>query len=577
MRLMLWVLACVVSCTSAAPHNTQKPADSNPLVISLVGTNDLHGKLWSLPVLAGYLDNLHAVRRAQGGDVLLVDAGDMFQGSLESNLGEGAAIVAAYNQLGFAAAAIGNHEFDFGPEGHTQGPLSKLDPQGALKARAKQAHFPFLSANLIDTQRGKLVRWDNVLPSHVVTRGGMRLGLIGLLTEDTPTCLLPKNFSGLRIAPLAAAVIREAQALRFRKKVDAVVVLSHAGSTCDDLTNPRNLSSCDMNEEIFRVAKQLPEGLVDVIVAGHQHHAIAHLYKKTAIIESLSDGKAFGRVDLVFDRASRKLLYKQIFAPQYICRSQQIPDATCTPYSYEGADVRSSKTIYDVLKPYLARAEQERNRSLGVTVAAEFPQIREKESALGNFLADALHLAVPEAQVVLLNGGGLRSPLPAGPLTYGRLYQVFPFDNLTTLVQLTAQDLKHIVAESLTSQRGIISLAGVQAAAHCDQGQLNIALRTQDGSREIADQTPLLMATTDFVASGGDGLLNGINIQGHARELQDRPNVRDLLAQAIAQHFKTPIHPDRFLRASQPRIQYHGKKPIGCPASTQEAPSLPSH
>ena len=91
--------------------------------------------------LSGYLTNLRAARKADGG-VLLVDAGDMFQGTVESNLAEGAPVVAAYNTLGYAAAAIGNHEFDFGVVGPGVAPAgSSADVRGALKARRPRRDF----------------------------------------------------------------------------------------------------------------------------------------------------------------------------------------------------------------------------------------------------------------------------------------------------------------------------------------------------------------------------------------------------------------------------------------------------
>ena len=97
---------------------------------------------------------------------MLVDAGDMFQGTLESNIGEGAAVVRAYNVLRYDAAAIGNHEFDFGPVGPAPAPRTPADdPRGALKARAAEARFPFLAANLVDAATGAPPAWPNVRPT----------------------------------------------------------------------------------------------------------------------------------------------------------------------------------------------------------------------------------------------------------------------------------------------------------------------------------------------------------------------------------------------------------------------------
>ena len=108
-----------------------------------MATTDVHGHLESLPWLSGYVENLRAVRRADGGAVLLLDAGDMWQGTLESNLGEGAAVVRAYNALGYDAVTIGNHEFDFGPVGRNTVPREPGDnPTGNIEAAGPAGPVP---------------------------------------------------------------------------------------------------------------------------------------------------------------------------------------------------------------------------------------------------------------------------------------------------------------------------------------------------------------------------------------------------------------------------------------------------
>src|SRR5450432_1788836 len=146
-------LALVVAChhdhPAARPH-VSRPA-RGAVTITILGTSDTHGALDRLPILAGFVDNVRAARKADGGAVVLVDAGDLFQGTLESNLAEGAPVIAAFNAIGYDAVAIGNHEFDFGPVGPAVTPQAPGDDaRGALKARAAQAHFPLLDANLLD-------------------------------------------------------------------------------------------------------------------------------------------------------------------------------------------------------------------------------------------------------------------------------------------------------------------------------------------------------------------------------------------------------------------------------------------
>ena len=110
----------VVWALASAPATLRTKDPGGPVTLSLVGTTDLHGQIFStngrggLSLLGGYLENLRAARAADGGAVLLFDSGDTYLDGIESNLSEGAAVVDAYNALGYTAAAIGNHDFDFG-------------------------------------------------------------------------------------------------------------------------------------------------------------------------------------------------------------------------------------------------------------------------------------------------------------------------------------------------------------------------------------------------------------------------------------------------------------------------------
>src|SRR5215213_4498182 len=155
--LVLFLLA--FACTTATP-----PAATGPVHVVIVHTTDIHGwfnghvetpqgggtgVVWGgLPTLSSYIQ---ALREENPGRVVVLDSGDMFQGTLESNLFEGAAVVRGYNRIGYAAAAIGNHEFDFGPLGDAVVPRKPGDdPLGALKRNAQLAMFPFLSANMLE-------------------------------------------------------------------------------------------------------------------------------------------------------------------------------------------------------------------------------------------------------------------------------------------------------------------------------------------------------------------------------------------------------------------------------------------
>ena len=188
-KVLITVLVAALGTAACTP--TPFATNKELVVISVLGTNDVHGELipqsdrGGITTFSGYVATVREAR-ADDGAVLLVDAGDMWQGTLESNLSEGAAVAAAYNALGYAAAAIGNHEFDFGPAGPKSIPEAvEDDPQGALRQRAPELDFPLLAANLIDVSTNQRVEWDNVRSSTMITRAGIDIGIIGVLTTDT--------------------------------------------------------------------------------------------------------------------------------------------------------------------------------------------------------------------------------------------------------------------------------------------------------------------------------------------------------------------------------------------------------
>ena len=210
--LALTLLWCAPA--TPVPALVAAPDDRALVTLSIVGTSDLHGaafpgnsSLGGLPLLAGYVNNLRAARASDGGAVMLIDSGDTFQGGVESNLSEGALIVDAYNAMGYAAEAIGNHDFDFGSVDSVAARQLPGDLRGALKARALQARYPFLAANLIDEATGRPVEWPNVRPSLLIDAAGIKVGVVGVMTIDALQSTLAANVQGLRIAPLAPTIL----------------------------------------------------------------------------------------------------------------------------------------------------------------------------------------------------------------------------------------------------------------------------------------------------------------------------------------------------------------------------------
>jgi 5'-nucleotidase len=540
------------------------------VTLSIIGTNDLHGALERLPVFAGFVANLRAARAADGGGVVLVDGGDMFQGTLESNLGEGADVVRAYNYLGYAATAIGNHEFDYGPEGPAATPGPKDDPQGALKARAREAKFPFLAANIVDDRTGSGIRWPNMPGSTLIEVAGIKVGIIGVSTETTPQKTMPANFAGLRISPPANAIAQQAALLRARG-ARVIIAAMHIGSSCKDLDHPDDVSSCDRGEELFGLIHDLPRATVDVIVAGHTHAGVAHRIEGIAVIESFASGRAFGRVDLQVG-PDGKVAAVHIDKPHRLCAGEKdgnpTPVAACTPGDYEGKPVVPDPAVQRIVDEAMARASERRKEKLGITLAETIRRAWAVESAEGNLFSDLMLAARPDAQVSVTNGGGLRADLPAGELTYGQLFEAVPFDNRFAIVTVTGKDLRTLLINNLQRGGGILSWGGLTAKARCADGKLDIQIRV--AGKPLKDTASYKLATSDFLASGGDGMIGRLRLPDKAIQATDtiiREAFGDVLRRWKA---KPPLDPARLYSASARRLDYEGKRPLECGANAGE-------
>ena len=522
--------------------------------------------------LGGYVANLRAVRARDGGAVLLIDAGDMFQGTLESNLNEGASVITAYNALGYTAAAIGNHDFDFGPVGPPatpQGPAD--DARGALKARAAQASFPFLTANLIDEATGRPVDWPNVRPSTTVTVAGLRVGVIGVMTARALSVTIAANTGGLRVAPLVDTIAAEAKRLR-ADGASIVVVASHAGGRCTAFTSPTDLSSCEPDEEIMQVARELPDGLIDVIVAGHAHSGMAHVVDGIAIVESYMGGRSFGRVDLVVDRSTRRMIRRRIFPPRDLCARVDPGTTRCDPEGsiigrvraeYEGAPVAPDQMVVRTIAPAVQAAESQKKTPLGVTLATPIRRAGSGDSPLGNLFTDAYRAGVPGADVSINNtSGGLRADLPAGPLTYGSVFEVMPFDNRLVAFHLTGAELRKVLAAQVTRVPALVGLSGVRVRVTCEGGTPAVAMLRPNGA-PVSDGERLLVATTDFLATGGDSIFVPVTPPDGFALVHDIGLVRDIVVDSLRKRGGT-LREDQLVDTANPRWVLPARPPVTC-------------
>jgi 2',3'-cyclic-nucleotide 2'-phosphodiesterase (5'-nucleotidase family) len=468
----LLVSASLAACTPAPPAVGPPPESGGLKRVRIVHTNDFHGRL--LPqqsggraaggsaVLAAHFDS--AAARFDGPTVIL-SAGDDMQGTAISNLSWGRATIAAHNAAGYDAAAIGNHEFDWG--------------QDTLVARVRESRFPWLAANVFVAGTRRQPEW--VRPWVMIERGGVRTAVIGIALRTTPQIVLVGRTAGLEFGAEAPAIDQAAREAR-AAGADFVVVTAHVGASCEQSGTAPAEGSTGCRGEILEIADALAEP-VDLIVGGHTHRRVLTAEDSIPIVEASSYSLAYSVTDLEARGGRAAVLTREVRVPW--------------------ADEVSPDT-------QVARivAEWERNvRPITERVIATLAQPLEREGtehALGNLIADALRVQTG-AQASLINNGSVRRALPAGPVSWGVLYELQPFANAVVRVEVTGAQLKEALENAVSGERPDAHLSGmtVRYDPAAPAGQRVREIRLDNGQVVDADDT-VTLGLSEFIATGGD-------------------------------------------------------------------------
>jgi 5'-nucleotidase len=483
--------------------------------------------------------------------VLLVDSGDMWQGTLESNLHEGEPVVHAYNMLRYAAAAVGNHEFDYGPVGPSPIPRKPDDdPHGALKKNAAIADFPLLSANMIDKTTGRVPSWAE--PSTIVRVGGARIGIIGLSTPDTPNVTMHANVLTLDFTDPVEATIKAAADLR-AKGVDAVIVIAHIGGRCTKTDEPHSLESCDRQQEAMDFLAKIPPGTIDAFFGGHTHAQMRHFVNGIPTAQALAYSREFSTMDLWVDTAHDRVLQDRtvIRPPTMICSyvyegteqcdpRRATEGAKLVPRVFDGNTITPDAKLAQMIDPYLKRVAQKRGEKLGVKTADRFARAYSGESTIGDLLTDLMREA-SGADLAFMNSGGIRADLPAGDLAYSDVFEVSPFDNYPAVVQLTGKQIVESLQATTGGQRGILQVSGlrytIDAAKDADKppAEKRRVVDVKLASGEALDPAKeYKVVMPDFIAAGGDGMMDVMSgvPQNHISINYSKP-IRDVIAELL--------------------------------------------
>ena len=399
--------------------------------------------------------------RARRSHVLVTFAGDAISPSLMSSIDKGAHMIDLLNRIGLTAMAIGNHEYDFGPD--------------VAKRRFSEATFPILGANNVDADGGIV---DGAVASIMVDAGRFKVGIFGLTTLGTAVKSSPGRVT---FAPVLETAAAQAAALR-SAGAHLVIALAHTDVAEDDAL--------------------LRQGAVDLLLSGDDHRVRLDYDGMVLFAESGQQADWVTVIDLSLDEVEARGKKRFVWTPAF----RAVHTGRVTP----------DPGLAEAVRAYRARLSRELDVEIGVTeteLDSRRAMVRTRETAIGNLVADAMRLAVG-ADVALTNGGGIRANRvypPGTRLTRRDILSELPFGNKTVLLELTGEDLRAALEhgfggiEKNSGRFPQVSGLKVVYDPRRPPGARVIEVRHEGAALDPDGRYTL--ATNDFMARGGDGYL----------------------------------------------------------------------
>ncbi|MDX8520075.1 5'-nucleotidase C-terminal domain-containing protein [Mesorhizobium dulcispinae] len=417
-------------------------------------------------------------KKLEGQNVLLLNAGDSFQGSLFYITYKGAAEEDFLNQMKPDAVTLGNHEFD--------------DGESALVPYLDKAKFPVVSANVLPNDKSGAN--GKIRPSIVVEVGGQKIGIVGAVTNDTPELASPGP--NIAIADDVKSITAEVEKLK-TQGINKIIAVTHIG----------------YNRERDVIAK-IPG--VDVVVGGHSHTLLSNTDPKAGgpyptmvdnpdgykvpVVQAASYSKYLGEFKVVFD--DNGVVKSASGDPIYLDKSITPDPAVLARIKELGAPIEAlkSKEVAETTKAIDGSREN----------------CRARECEMGNLVSDAIldRVKGQGVEIVISNGGGLRASIDQGIVTMGEVLTVLPFQNTLATFKISGKDLVAGLENGLSQIEDgagrFPQVAGLKysfdKSVAPNAGRVKSVEVMENGAwAPINPDKQYLVATNNYVRQGGDG------------------------------------------------------------------------
>jgi 5'-nucleotidase/UDP-sugar diphosphatase len=466
--------------------------------ITVLHTNDHHGRFWKnsdgeygMAARKTVIDGIRADVAAKGGYSLLLDGGDVNTGVPESDLQDAVPDFKGMNLMGYDAMAVGNHEFD--------------KPLSVLKMQRELAQFPMLSANIYEGGERKFA------PYKIFNLGGVRVGVMGLTTEDTYKMVHPDNVKHIEFRSVideAAKVVPE-----LRAKADVVIAATHMGHYEDG----KHGTQAPGDVEMARAVKG-----IDLVVGGHTQNPACMKAENeldrayvpgtacqpdrqngTWIVQAHEWGKYVGRADFEYRNGEFKLV-KYVLIPVNLKKTVKTADGKSSKENY-GELFAENKDMLALLTPHQEFGQQKLGVQIGATdtrLEGDRSVVRAKPASMGVLIGMAM-MDKTKADFAVLNSGGVRDSIAAGPITYKDVLKVQPFSNTVATLNLNGNEVMaylNAAAKMSVGSGAFPQFAGLRLVITGDK----VSSASIQGAA-IDPAKTYRMAINNFQAAGGDG------------------------------------------------------------------------
>ena len=481
------------------------PMQADDKTITLLFTNDVESAYDPIPAhwltgierIGGIAEMTTLINqlRATEPNVFLFDSGDIFTGALAKETG-GELAFELMTTMGYDAMAIGNHEFEYG-----------VDIFSWVKNRAP---FPVLGANMFY----KGTNHPFAQAHTIIERNGVRIGVVGIMGRDAVSAIIPSYIAPLDVRDEAEAVQRSVDAIR--DDVDIVVLLTHQGKTApmqtDAESDPRLQRDIDADINLAGSVKG-----VDVLFAGHADAGtpkpVIHPETGTIIMQTYGQATHLGYLQLVLDEGTARL-------KSYDGKLIPVESDKYTP----------DENITAKLKEYRGRYPQ-LFETIGHT--SQFMSRRYiQESDVGNLFADLMREKA-QTDIALIHGGSLRKDLPKGAVKRVDVLDVYPFVDDILLFEVTGAQLKELMEQSFSLERGLLQISGFEVSYDLSKPIGSRLVSITRGGKPVEDADILSGAAPGFLAEGGDLYVTLAPVEKRA---QTAGKVADVLIEYFLKH-----------------------------------------